>query len=137
MDDKLDEAMADGLEALNRLTALLAEETRLIATGQIEAGLALAAAKAKAADTVAGLSKRFKVMPRGQALSPQMEMLRQQLEAMQETLAVNLAVLATARSVSESLLRDVARRLSPASPNAYGPGLAKTRGAPLLISRAT
>jgi hypothetical protein len=128
-----------GIEALNRLTALLAEETRLIATGQIEAGLALAAEKASAADVVAVLVASLKAVPGSNVPQASMEMLRQQIEAMQETMAANLAVLATARTVSENLLRDVARRLAPAAPNAYGPGHRRGRaaGSPLLISRAT
>ena len=131
-----DEVFARGLAALNELSALLIEETRLIASGHINEGLALAAEKARLADVLTvsmqGL-RRFK----GQEAT--FEHLRQLIEGMQETLALNLAVLATARTVAENLLRDVSQRLAPPAPNAYGPGSASTRprSGPLVLSRAT
>ena len=131
-----DEVFERGLAAVNALTTLLAEETRLIAAGRINEGLALAAEKARLADVL-------KVSLQGLAIARregvERERLGQIIEGMQETLAVNLAVLATARSVAEGLLRDVARHVAPARPNAYGPGKARTRtvAGPLVLSRAT
>lgn len=131
-----DEVFERGLAAVSALSALLSEETRLIAAGRINEGLALAAEKARLADVLTLALKGFDPACQGK---PELEALRQHIEGMQETLAVNLAVLATARSVAESLLRDVARQIAPATPNAYGPGKARmqTPAGPLVLSRAT
>lgn len=135
MADK-DEVFERGLAAVTALTALLAEETRLIAAGRINDGLALAAEKARLADV---LSVALQGLDPARAGDADTERLRQTIEGMQETLAINLAVLATARSVAESLLRDVARQIAPAAPNAYSPGRSRprARSGPLVLSRAT
>lgn len=137
MDDQ-DDVLARGAVALDRLKDILAEEARLIASGQVERGLQLAAEKAVAADIVGVMMRSVASLKDASRQLPQMESLRQQIEAMQETLAVNLAVLATARSVAEGLLRDVSRRLAPPLNTAYGQrpkGVAPA--VPLVLSRAT
>lgn len=138
--DDTDDAVFDrGLAALNRLTILLAEETRLIAAGRINEGLALAAEKGEHAHMLALALRGLRLASASGSENGAFESLRQQIEAMQETLAVNLAVLATARSVAEGILRDVSRRMSQPLAPSYGPGsvMRGTSGAPLLISRAT
>jgi len=131
------DAFDQGLAAIHRLNALLMEETRLIAAGDIDAGLQLAAEKAQCAATMSEAMQTLRVLARENKASNGFEELRQKIEAMQETLAVNLAVLATARSVAENILRDVARRLAPAPTHGYGPGASLRSAAPIALSRRT
>ena len=131
------DAFDQGLEAIHRLNALLMEETRLIAAGDIDGGLRLAAEKARYAASMSEAVQTLRLLAREGNRSNGFEDLRQKIEAMQETLAVNLAVLATARSVAENILRDVARRLAPGPAHGYGPGSSHRSAAPIILSRAT
>jgi hypothetical protein len=119
--------MDDGAVALGETIAALAEvleqETRLVRAGQLGEARDLQASKA-------ALSTRYIVAARqlrangGQRFEPDAQTeLRLRHERLQSLLQINLAVLATAHAVTESLVRgaitEVARKQEPRT---YGPG---------------
>lgn len=133
-----DDVLKRGMAALDSLATILADEARLIASGRTNEGLALAASKAKAAEVVRSAMTDFRALRPGIADASLVAALHRQIETVQETLAMNMAVLATARTVAEGILRDVSQRLATPRTSAYGPGAsARAQAAPIVLSRAT
>jgi hypothetical protein len=128
---------------LERLSALITEETRLMRSAQVVAATELETKKAElsrryvsALETLranAGVVGRY--VPVG------IDQLRRRHDAFQADLQVNMAVLATARSVAESLVRgvaeDVAARNTPKVYGAYGSLASTPRSSsrPIVVSR--
>lgn len=123
------------VETMKKLQALILEETRLFKTGKIAAASELALAKSELArqyssdmrfakDNQALLSKLVPV---------QVDAIRRLHETFRGELQVNLAVIATAKAVSEDLVRGVSNVISKAErPQTYGAQgrMAGTNGAP-------
>ena len=131
------------LDALDALEPIVAEETQQLRTGRIREGLALGAPKSDAAraylDLIAVLQSNAIALGRFQPAS--IELLRRRHQSFSQTLALNSAVLRTARTVSESILREVSAEVAGSlNPQGYSPqGRATSsytrRSAPLSVSR--
>jgi hypothetical protein len=129
---------------LDRLVPLVAEETRLVRGAKIVAAGGLQEAKAELSRLYAMALEALRA--NAAAISRHVPVLVDQLrrrhEAFQAELQVNMAVLATARSVSETLVRGVAEEVaSRAAPKTYGAtglmsGLSRTATRPIAISRS-
>lgn len=130
------------IEAIGRIDHLLQEETHLIRGARLREAATVAARKAAAANlyerelaalrAVAGVILR--TMPERAAE------LRRRLAGLNETLAVNLAVVGTAKAVAEDMMRSVAdevgRRSQPNGYGAHGRAVARSSApAPISISR--
>ena len=129
---------------LDRLVPLVSEETRLVRSAKLMAATQLQEAKAD-------LSRHYAVALealRGNASAISrfvpvlIDQLRRRHETFQTELQVNMAVLATARSVSETLVRGVADEVaSRNAPKTYGAsgimtGQARTSARPIALSRS-
>jgi hypothetical protein len=136
-------ALVDRLtEAIVRLEGLLQEETRLVRAARLGEAAAIAEPKTQAAT----LYERELVALRAaagvilRAMPERAGTLRQRLAGLNDTLAVNLAVIGTAKAVTEDMMRSVAtevgRRNRPALYGAGGRTAAiGTVLAPLRLSR--
>jgi hypothetical protein len=96
---------------VDRLIEVLGEETRLIRTARLAAASALT-------DTKSQISERYikahaTLKRAGQELSrlapDELSHLRERHQELEAAISLNLAVLSTARTVSETLIRDVAQ----------------------------
>jgi hypothetical protein len=129
---------------LDRLVPVIAEETRLVRAAQVRAATDLH-------DTKAELSRQYALALetlRGNAAiigryAPVLvEQLRRRHDQFRSELQVNMAVLATARSVSETLVRGVAEEVANRnSARTYGAagalsGTARTAARPIAVSRS-
>ena len=130
------------IEAIDRVDGLLQEETRLVRAARLREAAVVADHKAAAA----GLYERELVALRAVAgvilrtMPERAAELRGRLAALNETLAVNLAVVGTAKAVAEDMMRTVADEVGRRSqPHGYGAhGRASPRSgapAPISISR--
>lgn len=127
---------------VQRLTAVIVEETRLVRIGAYDAAGALAGAKGELSGRymleVEGLSQNAEAVsarPREEVV--EVERLHHDFRA---ALDENLLVLGTARSVAESLLRGVAEELGaksrPETYDARGGGYGqRPAAAPISVSR--
>jgi hypothetical protein len=128
---------------LDRLVPLVSEETRLVRTAKVTAAMGLQETKAE-------LSRLYAIALgalRGNAAAVSrfapvlVEQLRRRHDAFQSELQVNMAVLATARSVSETLVRGVADEVAARNvPKTYGAsgamsGVSRSAGRPIAVSR--
>lgn len=134
------------LAALDILEPLIMEETALLREGLMRDALKLSAEKAGAA---ANYTRALEAL-KGNAIvigrfSPDgLALLRLRHEKFSELLAYNMAVLTTARSVSEGIIREVSSEVaSRANPVGYGAnGRTEQRAqhrlasAPLAVSKA-
>ncbi len=111
--------------AVERLLALIEEETRLIRRGALFAASDLQAEKSRlSADYV---KLRFRLRDNAAAVSrlppEQLQALTRMHETFAENLKVNMAVLATAREVAEDIVRNVANAVGRLrAPQTYSPG---------------
>ncbi|HRJ70557.1 MAG TPA: hypothetical protein PK812_13225 [Beijerinckiaceae bacterium] len=123
------------LAHLETLTALVAEESHHLRKGRLREGLQLQGRKDEAAlaygSALRGLGRQ--TIPPG----PLRTALLDRHKAFEALLAENLAVLATVRSVSESILRDLSQKLADRPGGAYGPAARVKPPAPLALSRRT
>ncbi|HVV42753.1 MAG TPA: hypothetical protein VHC94_17000 [Nitrobacter sp.] len=129
-------------EAIVRLEGLLQEETRLVRAARLGEAAAIAERKTAAATLyereLAALRAAAGVILR--AMPERAGALRQRLAGLNDTLAVNLAVLGTAKAVTEDMMRSVAAEVGRRSrPALYGAG-GRTAGygtapTPLRLSR--
>jgi len=128
---------------LDRLVAVVGEETRLIRTAKVVAAtqlheikLELARQYAMALDVL-----RANAAIVGRYAPVLVDQLRRRHEQFQSDLQLNMAVLATARSVSETLVRGVADEVaSRNAPKTYGAagvisGTARSASRPIAVSR--
>lgn len=139
--EEADDLVASALAALDRLQPLIDEETTLFKAGKVRDALGLAIAKNEAAQHYTRCLEALK----GNAIAigrfqPQgLDTLRDRHEAFSRLMALNMAVVATARTVSEGLLRDLADAVGRnASPKTYHRGGIdrKPGTAPLALSKA-
>jgi hypothetical protein len=128
---------------LDRLVPLVSEETRLVRAAKIVAATALHDAKADLARqyAVALEALRANAATVGRFVPVLVDQLRRRHEVFQDELQVNMAVLATARSVSETLVRGVAEEVAQRNaPRTYGAtamvsGTARHAARPIAVSR--
>jgi hypothetical protein len=128
---------------LDRLLPLVAEETRLVRAAKIVAATALQEAKAELSASYANALEalRSNAAAVSRFVPVLVDQLRRRHEGFQAELQVNMAVLATARSVSETLVRGVAEEVAARNaPKTYGAsgmisGLARSASRPIAVSR--
>ena len=134
------------LAALDVLEPLIMEETALLREGQMRDALKLSAEKAGAAATYTRALEALKgnAITIGRFAPDGLALLRLRHESFSELLAYNMAVLTTARSVSEGIIREVSTEVAARSnPVGYGAnGLKEQRNqhklasAPIAVSKA-
>jgi hypothetical protein len=99
--------------AMEALLALLDAETRLVRASKLQQAARLQPDKARLAqryiDAIGALKQHG--APLARSMPERLERLRRRHEAFRENLRLNMAVLATAKSVSEGLVRSVATEL--------------------------
>ncbi len=129
---------------LERLSAVIGEETKLVRAAKIVAATELEEKKADLSRKYVAALERLRANAAvvGRYAPVGIDQLRRRHDAFQAELQVNMAVLATARSVSESLVRgvadDMAARNSPKVYGAYGSLAAPSKSAarPINVSRS-
>ena len=122
---------------LERLEAVVGEETRLVRDAKVAAASALHETKAQLSGVYAAALETLHANATtvGRVAPVLLEQLRRRHEAFQGELQVNMAVLATARSVSETLVRGVADNLAERqTPKTYG-ARGRMAGTPRGIDR--
>ena len=134
------------LAALDVLEPLIMEETALLREGQMRDALKLSADKAGAAAAYTRALEALKgnAITIGRFAPDGLALLRLRHESFSELLAYNMAVLTTARSVSEGIIREVSTEVAARSnPVGYGANGLKEQsaqqrlaGAPLAVSKA-
>jgi hypothetical protein len=140
---------ADGLvqaalSALNDLEPLIVQETELLREGRLHPALDISDLKAPAAQRYQRALEDIKAnaIALGRFMPPSLSMLRERHEAFAGLLSLNMAVLGTAKTVSESIVRELATDLGRSrSPQGYGitghaPGGYRTPTAPLSVSKS-
>lgn len=110
---------------MDELVNLIEEETALVRTGKLFAAGELQGRKAEVArQFIAGMEAVKKIRPALEKVAPDaIERLKRRHEEFKAVLQMNLAVLATAREVSENLIEDIAKGVGQA-PAARGYGAA-------------
>jgi len=130
--------LAEVEDTIEALSAVMAEETALVRAGKLKAASALAEAKGDAARRYAQLLGAVKreASALDRFAADAAFAVRKRHAALLADLKTNLAVLATARSVAEGLVRSVASAVGAATgPSTYGvrgaaprPGALAARG---------
>ena len=128
--------------AMGELQALLDEESAHVRAGRLRDGLAGQERKAAlASGYLRGLEAvKANAIALARCAPDEVARLKSAHAAFARALETNQAVLATARAVSESLLKGIADEMSPARPQGYA-GIGgrapapSNNGGPLLVSR--
>jgi hypothetical protein len=134
--------VTSALSALDRLEPIIERETELFRKGQVREALALAMDKNAAAQVYTRCLETLKsnAIAIGRFQPAGLPNLKNRHEGFAKLMSVNMAVVATARTVSEGLMRDLADTLGQnASPKTYlrGGGIQRRAGtAPLALSKA-
>lgn len=133
--------VSSALAALDTLEPLIEEETRLFKAGRMREALGFAVDKNAAAQkyTLCLEALKNNAIAIGRFQPDDLETLRARHEAFSSKMALNMAVVATARTVSEGLLRELADVVGQnATPKTYARGgiNRKPGTAPLALSRA-
>jgi hypothetical protein len=133
------------LDALEELEPIIEQETALLQNGETNAALALAPEKTEKAGAYVLAIETLKAnIIAVQRFRPDaVSLIRERHDIFGVVLAHNMQVLATARSISESIIREVSSEVAKAAnPSGYGPdrrpsakGSGRTRGAPLAVSK--
>lgn len=134
--------VTSAVEALDALEPLIDEETRLFRAGKAREALSLALQKNEAAQIYTRCLEALKnnAIAIGRFQPDELDLLRSRHEAFSSKMALNMAVVATARTVSEGLLRDLADSIGQnASPKTYARGgvTRKPGTAPLSLSKVS
>jgi hypothetical protein len=132
------------LAALEALDPLIARETELLRDGRIKPALDLAAAKSEAASRYQKALEDVKAnaIALGRFAPPSLSLLKRRHEAFADLMSLNMAVIGTTRTVSESLIRelaaDVGQARSPQGYGAFGQQVAAYRpqATPLAVSKS-
>jgi len=118
------ERLCEAVEAnMDELIRLIEDETELVRSGKLFAAGELQGRKAECArQFINGLEAVKKIRPALERTAPDaVARLRRRHEEFRAMLQVNLAVLATAREVSDNLVEDIARGVGRGpGPRAYG-----------------
>lgn len=107
---------------LKALVKAMNEETTLLRTGKLKEAEAITAEKARVAQDYVVLARAVqRAAPRLKAQAPELlKRLRNQHESLATQMAENLRVLASARTLTQSLLSDLAKSAGPKhKPNVY------------------
>ena len=115
--------VANTLDALDCLQPLVERETQSLREGRITDALALADAKAEAGKRYTALIDTLKsnAIAMGRFRPSGLALLKQRHRAFSDMLALNAAVLTTARTVSESIIRELSAEIGGStSPQGYG-----------------
>ena len=128
------------LAALDRLEPLIDEETRLFRIGKVRDALGMAIDKNRAAQEYTRLLESLKsnAIAIGRFQPIGLADLRERHERFSQTMSLNMAVVTTARTVSEGLLRDLADTLGRnAGVKTYSRGgvSRKSGTAPLAVAK--
>lgn len=134
--------VTSAVEALNHLEPLIDEETRLFKAGKAREALSLSMDKNEAAQVYTRCLEALKnnAIAIGRFQPAELDLLRSRHEEFSSKMALNMAVVATARTVSEGLLRDLADSIGQnASPKTYFKGgvTRKPGTAPLSLSKVS
>jgi hypothetical protein len=132
------------IDALDALEPVIAEETALLRDGHMKAALDLSERKSPAAQRYQRALEDLKAnaIALGRFAPPALALLRQRHESFSELMSLNMAVLGTAKTVSESIIRELAADVGMArSPQGYGAlgqaaGGYRTPVAPLAVSKS-
>lgn len=140
--EEAEDIVRSALEALETLEPLIAEETALFRAGKVRAALSLAMEKNEAAQHYSRCLEVLKgnAIAIGRFRPEGLELLKKRHEVFSEAMALNMAVVSTARTVSEGLLRDLADVVGKnASPKTYAKGqiLRKPGTTPLSVSKVS
>jgi hypothetical protein len=140
---------ADGLvdaalDALDVIEPIIAEETTHLRDGRVRDALALQADKADAAARYQRALQDVKanMIALGRFMPPSLALLKRRHEAFAELMQFNMAVLGTTRTVSESLIRELAAEVGqgrqPQGYGAFGQQTAAYRpqATPLAVSKS-
>jgi hypothetical protein len=131
----------DFIETMGRLERVIQEETALLKESRLNEAAALAPAKTDASrNYVRGLEAlRSNAVALARWNPDGVARLKKAQASLSDALSVNMAVLATARTVSETIVRSLAQEVAaPRTLNTYGAaGRATSRAAttPLVIAR--
>jgi hypothetical protein len=133
------------LEALGALSHLVGEETELIRAGRLPEAMTREPRKTELAGTyMRGVEQvKLNAVALARFVPEQVRRLKEAHHAFQGLIEVNQIVLATARAVSESVVRDLAAEANkPMRANGYGPAatvgagvFARPNSGPLMVSR--
>jgi len=138
------EALVDAaLESLEALEPVIIEETTLLQGGRMDEALNLVERKGPAAQRYQRALEDLKsnAVAIGRFAPPSLALLRQRHASFAELMSLNMAVLGTAKTVSESIIRELATDLAQAAaPQGYGALGRPTAGyrtpvAPLAVSK--
>jgi hypothetical protein len=139
------EAIAvEALDALEALSPVIAEETALLKSGRIKEALDLTGRKGEAAARYQRALQEIKAnaVALGRFAPPSLSLLRRQHESFAEVMELNMVVLGTTKTVSESLMRELAAQVGhgqqPQGYGAYGQqtGAYRPQATPLSVSKA-
>jgi hypothetical protein len=111
------------LSALDALEPVIVEETTHLKEGRLHQALELSARKNPAAQRYQRALQDIKAnaIALGRFAPPSLSLLKERHEVFSEALALNMAVLGTAKMVSESIVRELAVDVGQAgSPQGYG-----------------
>jgi hypothetical protein len=130
-------------DVMERLLALLEQETAFVRAGRLGDASRLEAVKTELAHEYIAATARMKASRTflASAMPDAVASLRERLHMFEALLQINLTVLATAHAVSEGIMRGVSDAVNrKASPQTYGAGgrtVAPPRGSaqPLTVSR--
>lgn len=139
--ENANELVSATLAALDRLEPLIREETELFRIGKVRDALAMAMDKNDAAQAYTLCLEYLKsnAIAIGRFQPEDLPELKRRHELFAELMRMNMAVVATARTVSEGLMRDLADAISKSSsPTTYARGtlVRKPGTAPLSLSKA-
>ena len=141
--DEAEALVVAALECLEALEPVIASETALLRDGELMAALELADRKGPAAQRYQRALEDLKAsaVAVGRFAPPSLPELRRRHESFGELMNLNMAVLGTAKTVSESIIRELATDVANArSPQGYGAHGAPVDGyrtpvAPLAVSK--
>lgn len=137
-----EQLVTSALEALDRLEPLIETETMLFKAGKVREALKSTMEKNAAAQVYTRCLEALKsnAIAIGRFRPEGIDTLRARHEAFSALMALNMAVVATARTVSEGLMRELAETIGQnAGPKTYHPsGISKKAGtAPLALSKVS
>lgn len=140
--EEAEKLVASALDALDKLEPLIEGETVLFKSGKVRDALGMAMDKNEAAQDYTRCLEALKTnaIAIGRFQPDRLEELRTRHESFSKKMSLNMAVVATARTVSEGLLRELADTVGRnSSPKTYHrAGVKRKPGtAPLAVSKVS
>jgi hypothetical protein len=143
METEAEALVGAAIDALEVLEPIIAEETSLMREGRMKPALDLSEVKNPAAQRYQRALEDLKAnaIAIGRFAPPSLALLRLRHQSFAELMALNMAVLGTAKTVSESIVRelanDVGQAKTPQGYGAYGQQVSgyRTPAAPLAVSK--